>query len=527
MILKSAINRYLNQRRDDHRWMKDLTRKEIDGLLNELRPKPKLWPTLEMHQKVSFLLAVAHRSFSFWIDMGGGKTLLSLELVKYWQLCGELDWTLVFVLSDKAYPTWENQVKKFKVGLPVVALEGSSDEKWAALQRARAKHKRGIILTTYPGAVAMCHTPSRKRGRKKWKLSRELLDELGAGVNMVVLDESTRLGNDRSLSHQMCEYIGDKVDFRYALAGRPFGRDPVLVWAQQRIIDGGESLGEAKGMFQAAFYSKERNRFARSKWAFDYTFKKSMTDDLSRMMQHRSITFEEHEYRDAPRVRHIQEPVAFTEQSQEYYEHYVKQLMKGKGDFTATKQNFLKMRQVTSGFIGAKDDETGAKVQLKFDANPKLERLIELIDELDPERKAVVFYDYTWSGRIIAETIKDILGIKPIWLWSGTKNARKELKRFTTDPKCRVAVINNKVGAYSLDGLQEVANYIFYYESPISVVDRDQSERRVNRPGQKRVVYIYDLVVPNSVDTRILAFHKEGRDLMTAVRKDPRLLLGG
>jgi SNF2 family DNA or RNA helicase len=100
-----------------------------------------------------------------------------------------------------------------------------------------------------------------------------------------------------------------------------------------------------------------------------------------------------------------------------------------------------------------------------------------------------------------------------------------EQERFQTDPGCRFAVINNKVGAYSIDGLQYVANYLFVYESPVPVIDREQMERRLIRDGQANTVFIYDLVVQGTLDSRILDFHREGDDLLAALREDPRTVL--
>ena len=103
---------------DDHRWMKTLKRKDLLDLINDLRPRPKLWPNMRNHQLVAFYLGVAHGfdeeartggGFSYWLDMGSGKTLIALELMKYWRQCGVMDRGLVFTLSDKAYRTWERQ----------------------------------------------------------------------------------------------------------------------------------------------------------------------------------------------------------------------------------------------------------------------------------------------------------------------------------------------------------------------------------------------------------------------------------
>jgi SNF2 family DNA or RNA helicase len=82
-------------------------------------------------------------------------------------------------------------------------------------------------------------------------------------------------------------------------------------------------------------------------------------------------------------------------------------------------------------------------------------------------------------------------------------------------------VINNQTGAFSLDGLQ-VANYTYFFESPVSPIDRNQAERRTRRQGQKhKTCFYYDPVVADTVDERILEFHKEGEDIFQALLVDP------
>jgi SNF2 family DNA or RNA helicase len=91
--------------------------------------------------------------------------------------------------------------------------------------------------------------------------------------------------------------------------------------------------------------------------------------------------------------------------------------------------------------------------------------------------------------------------------------------------KAQVAIINHKVGGFSLDGLQ-VANYLFVYESPVSCIDREQMERRILRQGQKHRVFQYDLLMHGTMDERILHAHKEGADLFKQLVADPEKILG-
>ena len=64
-----------------------------------------------------------------------------------------------------------------------------------------------------------------------------------------------------------------------------------------------------------------------------------------------------------------------------------------------------------------------------------------------------------------------------------------------------------------------------FFESPVSVIDREQAERRLRRDGQEHTVFQYDPVVRGSVDRKILHFHAEGEDLMQALLRDPEKVL--
>ena len=521
MIPSSVVNDYLKRQLDSHLWVKQLTAKQLDAAIAQLQPPPKLNPKLKLHQKACFLLGVAEPKFCFWLDMGTGKTILALELLRYWFQVGLIKRALIFVTSDKAFSTWEKQLVKFGIELPIIALAGSSEQKWQQLE----EFGEGLVLVPYPGARAMvCTKVAAKKGKKKkLKIDPEKMKRLLSWAEAIVLDESTKAAGD-SLTFSMIAQVRKKAKVRYALAGRPFGRDPIMLWAQHYLIDDGETLGETKGLFRAAFYNEKPN-FWGGPYSKDYTFKDKLRPQLSEMIQHRSITYSADECIDLPRVIPIKELVFFPEEAQAYYQKVVERIIAAKGNLRETKNAFLRMRQISSGFVGFKDDESGEKAEIEFQENPKLDRLLELLDELPEGRKAVVFYSFTYSGRKISQELT-AMGIKPLWLWSGTKDAAKELQRFAKDPKCTVAVMNSQIAAYSLDGLQDVANYTFFYESPIGKIDREQAERRLIRQGQNRKVFQYDLLTAGTSDEKILDFHSEAEDLFQAILRNPAKALG-
>jgi hypothetical protein len=416
--------------------------------------------------------------------------------------------------------TWTRQIKQYGIDVPYITLEGSSDEKWKQLDR----FGDGLIIIHYPGAAAMCSRARKKRkAGRKLEISPTMLSRFAKRVDAVVFDESTRLGHRASLTSQLGRMLAKRVGIRYNLAGRPFGRDPTLVWQQQKLIDGGASFGPTLGLFQAAFCSEEENDFA-GEYARDYKFKKQMMPQFTRLLQHRSITYAEGECLDLPPYEAIIEEISLPSEAAAYYRNIVRGVRQAAGNFRELKGIFIRMRQLSSGFVGFKDDETGERAQIEFTVNPKLDRLLELVDELPQGRKLVVFYEFTWSGRRIVEALGR-LGIGCIWLWSGTKDSDGSQERFMCDPGCEIAVINSRVGAYSIDGLQDVANYVCFYESPVSCLDREQAEKRLRRQGQRRCVFQYDLVVRGTKDQLILDYHKEGRDLFAELRRDAGILM--
>jgi len=519
MIPEAAVKAYLKRSLDDHLWVKELSAEQLDVEIASLVPRPNLNPKLRVHQRACFLIGVARPQFCYWLDMGVGKTILSLELLRYWFQCGVIKRALIFVTSDKAFDTWEKQLKRFEIDLPLVALAGSSEQKWKQLEEA----EDGLVLVPYPGALAMVCDRVQSKGKQKFKLNRKKLEKLSQWGNAIVLDESTRVGSHNSASFKMVEWLRDRAKVRYALAGRPFGRDPTMLWAQHYLIDGGETLGETLGLFRAAFFT-EKPSFWGGPYSKEYTFKDKLKPQLAQMIRHRSITYAAAECIDMPKVVPIREVVAFSGEAQQYYERVVKQVIAARGNLREMKNAFLRMRQISSGFVGFKtDDENSERVEIEFQENPKLERLLELVEEVPEGSGACVFYAYTHSGRRIVKELK-ALGHKPIWLWSGTKDSKAELARFAKSER-PIAVLQNQIGSMSIDGLQHHANYCFFYESAVGVIDREQAERRLVRDGQEKTVFLYDLICEGTVDEKVLDFHLDGEDLMKALLRNPEKVL--
>jgi hypothetical protein len=528
-INPKAIDAFLQAKRDNHLWIKKAAEGNLDGELARLefaiaRPsKP-----LRLHQKACALLGIAYPRFAFWLDMGTGKSRLALELIRYWTLERKIHVTLILVKSEPSVIGWENQIHEWKIGLPYITLLNSpSADKWEAI----SNFKRGLIICTYAGLTWMLAGKGEvtdRKGRTKKELipDPEKVERLRNIIQAIVTDEATILGNGGaggktgSLIYRLLYKLKDVYAF-YELAGRPFGKDPTMLWPQLYLVDEGQSLGTTLGIFRAAFFDSKPGYFG----GWDHKFRKPMMPELSRLCRHRSITYASSECNDLPKVTPRIERVKLPDEALAYVKAQIKELRQklrlgGLSTLQDKQITFLRLRQISSGWMGY-SDEDGAKAQIVFKDNPKLDRLLELIDEVPLGCKWVIFHEFTFTGEMICEALRK-RKIKHVRGWGGTKSAREFQDAFDYNEDVEGAVINHRWGGDSLN-LQR-ANYDFIFEAPLGAIMNEQMRHRINREGQVRPVFDTDLICRGTADWGILESHRTGDDFFKRVIRDPKLL---
>lgn len=509
MLMKSAVRAFRKRRLNSFEYLKKLSRVELLHMINELDPKPDfiskdpLWK----HQLAAFLITVYIPQVLLYLDMGLGKTRVILEIIAYLKKCGKLRRALITVPNDVAVENWIMEVERHRPDLQCLPLYGGTEERFRLLKEHR---DADIYIVPYSGLNWMCCKLEQVKGRKsrKLKINQGRLSLIEASFNFMCLDECTEIMNHRSLTYRVCRQISDLYDYRTGMSGIPVGRDPHSLWSQFEYCDHGETLGETLGLYRAAFFKRKTNYFS---GFYDYVFDKRRTKLLHRTMQNRSIYYEEGECRDMP--RRVSKPiyVPFTEDTRSYYNSIIRKLKENKGDLRLVRNSFLHMRQIASGFIGLIDDETGDRVQVEFPVNPKIEALVQVIKEIPTKRKFLIFYEYNWTGNRISQELTK-LGVKHGRLRGGQKDGPDVLRQFVQKKSLNGLVINNGVGAFSLN--LQVANYLIFVESPVSPIVRQQAEKRIHRGGQRRRCFIIDIIMKdNTADESIQSFLREGRNI--------------
>jgi hypothetical protein len=378
------------------------------------------------------------------------------------------------------------------------------DEKLEALMDATTD----LSIVDYQSLVLACCSKN-KKGKGGLKKDPKKIKHLKAKYGFFGIDEIHKLKRHDSLWCSVVDSLQDGAPYCYGTTGTLFGKDPEDLFSQYRIVDGGETFGENLGLFRATFYDTKPHAWKRE----ERIFRRDQAPLLNRMIQNYSIRYNEREFSTVPKPIHVVRTLRMTDEQRERYLQALEGLINAGGSFRELEAQWFRMRQITSGYLGWKD-EYGDHI-IGFKENPKLDMLESIVDEAG-DSKLVISYEYTETGRIICKLLED-LGIQHRWLWSGTSDPMKAREDFMHKPEVQVFVMNSESGGTGLDGLQKVARYLVLYESPTSPITRRQVIKRVHRPGQEHRVYVYDLAMAGSVDVGILEDVQEGIDVYGSV----------
>jgi superfamily II DNA or RNA helicase len=153
-------------------------------------------------------------------------------------------------------------------------------------------------------------------------------------------------------------------------------------------------------------------------------------------------------------------------------------------------------------------------IDRQTNVSPKLEELAEILGELlnpDAARKVVVFSQWELMQQKAVELVQHLgLGHAVLHGEVPGPERRKLLERFRDDPECRV-FLSTDAGGTGLN-LQS-ADTVINLEVPWNPAVLEQRIARVHRMGQHRPVQVYNLVMRDSIEERVLRVLEQKRNL--------------
>jgi len=449
------------------------------------------------------------------MDVGTGKTkavidYLGVRNLKY----GGEKWLVV--CPKGTIDTW---VSQFELHLPdsikyeIQVAKGSIRDK---AEQASAVTLKGDVLTVF---IINFDAFSSKDTQQL--LVNKCIEACFTGV---IIDESHRIKSPSANRTKALIKIGRKVPYRIIMTGTVSPNNPLDVFGQWKFLNParfGESFFQFKRRYaiMGGYQGKEIVGFQNQ-------------DDLQKHLHKDAFVAKKEDCLDLPPVTEEIIPAGLSHREEQAYEqmakYYLVKLQEGgAATVSISLTKILRLRQITSGFIGYEDDFGDKKVETL--GRSKLDLCMDRLDELvDAGEKVVVFAHFIYDvKRIAQEVAKQFKGVRVGTIYGGTKekDRREILTAFYREEGPQVLVAQMRAVGISINEMVVASNAIFYSLSE-RIDDIGQAIGRLDRQGQTKPVTIQFLLTPNSMDEVLYTSYKQKCSWEDLLLQDPERWLG-
>lgn len=450
--------------------------------------------------------------FALLMDMRTGKTKTLLDDFGRLELAGLVS-NLLVVAPGGVYRTWEAAAKEhLSVDLKTRLIAHTWRSGSSASEKNKLKNFMGLEKKYVRILLMNIEALSSVKAARETAIA-----FLKSGPSMMVVDESTIIKNPSAKRTKfVVMHLGSIAKFRRILSGLPSPKSPLDLYSQFEFLDW-KILG-----FKS--YYAFRNRYAIIENVF-FGGRRSVPlvkgfkneDELQAKIAPYSFRVRLADCYDLPPKIYVKREVTLTEEQQRLYKEmkeFATAQLDAEAFVTATVviAQMIRLHQILCGHTR---DEMG-----NFHEIPeyRTKALIDLLNE--QSGKAIVWCSYDADVRKVASALNAEFGEgSTAKFWGGNRATREdEERRFLTDPACRNIVATAAAGGRGRTWT--VADLVVYYSNTHDLEHRSQSEERAQAVDKRESVAYVDLIVPGTVDEKIIESLRQKIDLSSAVMGD-------
>ena len=365
--------------------------------------------------------------------------------------------------------------------------------------------------------------------RPRSKAARDLTDFLRSGRMALVFDESTRIKNYKARLTKEILALRHLAVVRMILTGTPITKGLEDFFTQYQFLDediiGLSNYFSFRGRYCVTEPIRGRNVDPRAVTITGY----KNQEELIRKIAPVSFMVPD-TVLGLPPKRYERFVVEMTTEQKTVYITLRDQLIEDLREHRIENPAFamvrlLRMQQVLCGrYYESVETEDDFRTTIpRRLPNNRPEVLANLLEQHDGQ--ALI---WTRFSDDIDDIVEAIGGLGRLGIYEGPTSQRERDRQVLAFKRGEIdyMILNMATGSTGIDGLQ-CASAAFYYSNSFNREHRWQSEGRIYRLGQTNSTLFGDLVVPGTVDTRILKAFAETADLARMVMTNPAFLSGG
>lgn len=449
------------------------------------------------HQEMALKMSRDHDDLALLWEMGTGKTggmilILRDKYSKY----GEIKKTVIFS-PIVTLENWrqEIQIHSYVNDCNVYVCNKSGKKRLDVLEEATKK--KCIIIINYEAIL----NANVRQYLTDWR------------PEIVVCDESHLVKNHASKRAKAILALAsmDSVRHRYILTGTPILNSPIDLYHQYKILDRGETFGKNFYAFRAEyFYDENAPWVGKHNYFPKFVPLKRKFEELTSKIYSKATRILKSNCLDLPPfiVKNIRLTMA-PDQARAYKEMrkefitFVTDLKKDKTHAAVAMQattKAIRLQQICCGFIKTEDEKI-----IEFKHNPKVDMTRELLEQLTPNHKVIIWTSYIANYSMLAEMCER-MGVSYVLLTGQQTNEQKEkaIETFNTKSHCRVIICNRKTGGTGIN--LTCASYSIVFGRDFNLANELQSEARNYRSGSQvhKSITKINLVMADTIDEQVM-----------------------
>lgn len=450
------------------------------------------------------------------MDMGTGKTITTVAVAGRMYLDGYIS-RLLIIAPTSVCAVWPAEFEKFgDFPSRVALLLGDHNTR---VQRLKWLTSPAPTGRPEPLRVAVINYES------AWRLKSsdgkiDYLQQFAA--DMVVCDESQRIKSPSAKQSKAVWALGATARYRMILSGTPIQKDTRDIWSQWHFL--------SPATFPMSYHAFQ-NRYA-IMGGFEgrqYLGSRNI-EELTRKTHSCGFRIKKEECLDLPEKTFEEYPVELDDRSRSLYRQIQKQSIAELEGSEITANHvlvrMLRLQQLTGGFLV---DDEGQRHEVN---TAKLDALSDIVESLvlDEGKKLIIFSRFLAEMDAIEGMLKGKLAkerLDYVRIDGSVKSSDRGgiVERFQTDNRCRVFL--GEIDACAEGLTLTAAQTVVYYSVNWNLAKYQQSADRIHRIGQTGTCTYIHLLVPGTIDMKIMKALKSKSDLAKSVVDNWRSIIGG
>lgn len=416
---------------------------------------PGLYTPFQHQITTAAFLSIHHRAFCF-NEAGTGKTSSVIWASDYLMKQGLIKRVLVICPLSIMYSAWQSDVFKTAMHRSVGVAHGDVNKRRKVIQGGY-----DFVIINYDGVGVV-------------------QDEIAqAGFDLIVVDEANAYKTATTKRWKTLNKLLTPSTKLWMLTGTPASQSPLDAFGIAKLVAPGNV---------PKFFTAWRDKVMYQVTRFKYVPKPTAKNDVFSALQP-AIRFTKDECLDLPEVMHQTREIPLTPQVNRYYKALKDQmLIEAAGEKISAVHaaaKLTKLLQISGGAV-----YTDEKEVVEFDVSPRLNALMEVLDET--EHKVVVFVPFRHTIALVCNFLSQHGVTNEIINGDVSAKDRADIiQRFQTTNQTKVLVIQPQSASHGVT--LTAADTVVFWSPVTSVETYLQCIARIDRVGQQHKMTVVHL----------------------------------